>query len=123
MEALSRGAKEVVFVEKDFLAARVIEENIVSCKLLSQSKIWRKNVLIFLPLLLKEEKFDFIFIAPPYYKGMQDETLNIIEKMRINKTIIIVQHSPRENINFTRKNMRIIKQRRYGDTVLTFLEA
>lgn len=122
IEALSRGARKAVFVEKDALATKVIEENVVSCRLFSQSKIWRKNVLLFLPILLKKEKFDFIFIAPPYYKKMQDKTLDIIEKTEINKAIIIVQHSPHENINFTRKNIRIVKQKRYGDTILTFLE-
>jgi len=122
IEALSRGAKKAVFVEKDALAVKIIEENIVSCGLFPRSKIWRKNVLNFLPFLLEREKFDFIFIAPPYYKGLQDKTLDILEKIKINKTTIIVQHSPRENINFTRKNMEIVKQKKYGDTILTFLE-
>jgi len=122
LEALSRGAKRAVFVEKDALAVKIIEENIISCRLSPRSKIWRKNVLNFLPFLLKREKFDFIFVAPPYYKGMQDKTLDILEKIKIDKATIIVQHSPRENINFTRKNMEIVKQKKYGDTILTFLE-
>jgi len=122
IEALSRGARRAVFVEKDPLSAGVIEENIASCKLFSQVKIWRKNVLTFLPILLEGEKFDFIFIAPPYYKKMQDKTLDIIEKIEINKAAVIVQHSPHENINLTRKNMSIVKQKEYGDTILTFLE-
>jgi len=122
IEALSRGAKEAVFIEKDTLAVKTIEENIVSCKLLSRSKIWRKNVLAFLSLLLEKKKFDFIFIAPPYYKGMQDKTLDIIENTEISQATVIVQHSPREKINFVRKNMKIIKHRKYGDTILTFLE-
>ena len=122
IEALSRGARRAAFVEKDFLSARIIEENIASYELFSQVKIWRKNVLAFLPVLLEGQKFDFIFVAPPYYKNMQDKTLDITEGVEINKTTIIVQHSPRENINFTRRNMDIVKQKEYGDTTLTFLE-
>jgi len=122
IEALSRGARRAVFVEKDPLAARVIEENIASYKLFSQVKIWRKDVLAFLPILLEGEKFDFIFIAPPYYKKMQNKTLNIIERIEINKATIIVQYSPHENINFTRRNMGIVKQKEHGDTILAFLE-
>ncbi len=122
IEALSRGARRVVFVEKDYLAARVIEDNIASHKLSSQVKIWRKNVLVFLPILLKGERFDFIFIAPPYYKKMQNKTLDIIEKIEIDKATIIVQCSPHETINFARRNMDIVKQKEHGDTILTFLE-
>ncbi|GAH40321.1 unnamed protein product, partial [marine sediment metagenome] len=33
-----------------------------------------------------------------------------------------VQYSPHENINFTRRNMGIVKQKEYGDTILAFLE-
>jgi len=122
IEALSRGARKAIFVEKDPLSARIIEENIVFCKLFSQAKIWRKNVLAFLPILLEAEKFGFIFIAPPYYKKMQDKTLDIIEKVEINETTIIVQYSPKENIDFTRRNMNIVKQKEYGNTILTFLQ-
>lgn len=121
IEALSRGAKRVVFIEKKILSVKIIKENLTSCRLLSQSKIWRKDVLTFLSFLLKREKFDFIFIAPPYYKEMQDKTLDIVEAANIEKTEIIVQHSSHENVNFARKNMEIIKQRKYGDTILTFL--
>ena len=79
-------------------------------------------MLAFLPILLEGEKFDFIFIAPPYYKKMQNKTLNIIERVEINKATIIVQYSPHENINFTRRNMGIVKQKEHGDTILAFLE-
>ncbi|GAI06290.1 unnamed protein product, partial [marine sediment metagenome] len=122
IEALSRGARRAVFVEKDPLAARVIEENIASYNLFSQIKIWRKNVLAFLPVLLEGEKFDFIFIAPPYYRKMQNKTLDIIEEVEINKATIIVQYSPHENIDFTRRNVGIVKQKEHGDTILAFLE-
>ena len=121
IEALSRGAKRLVFVEKKILSVKIIKENLTFCRLFSQSRIWCKDVLTFLSFLLKREEFDFIFIAPPYYRGMQDKTLDIVEAVNIEKTEIIVQHSPNENVNFTRKNMKIIKQRKYGNTILTFL--
>ncbi len=122
IEALSRGGKKAIFVEKDPLSVRIIEENIASCELFSRVKIWRKDVLSFLPILLEAEEFDFIFVAPPYYKRMQDETLDILEEAEINKTTIIVQYSPKENVDFARRNMEMIKRKEYGDTILTFLE-
>ena len=122
IEALSRGASKAIFVEKDPLSARIIRENIASLELVSQAKIWRKNVLAFLPVLLEGEELDFVFIAPPYYKNMQNKTLGIIEEVEIGKATIVVQYSPKENISFIRRNMTMVKQKEYGDTVLAFLK-
>jgi 16S rRNA (guanine966-N2)-methyltransferase len=122
IEALSRGAERVVFVEKDRVSVETIKENLASCNFLSPSKIWQKNVLTFLPFLLEKERYDFIFTAPPYYQGLQDRTLDIMEKKNTGKSWIIVQHSPREKVNLNRKNIKLFKQRRYGDTILSFLD-
>ncbi|MCD6472277.1 16S rRNA (guanine(966)-N(2))-methyltransferase RsmD [Candidatus Aerophobetes bacterium] len=120
IEALSRRAKEVVFVEKSAACVRTIKENLFICDFYSFSTIWQKDVLSFLPFLLDEEKFDFIFIAPPYYKNLQNRTLDILEEKDLNKTEIIVQYSSREKLNFIRKNIKIEKERKYGDTILAF---
>jgi len=122
IEALSRGAEITVFVEKDKVSVETIRENLASCNFSSPSKIWQKDVLTFLPHLLEKERFDFIFIAPPYYQGLQNRTLNIIERENIGRSWIIVQHSPREKVNLSRKNIKMFKQRRYGDTILSFLD-
>ena len=122
IEALSRGAERVVFVEKDRVSVEIIKENLASCNFSSSSKIWQEDVFTFLPFLLEKERFDFIFIAPPYYQGLQDRTLDIIERKNIGKTWIIVQHSPREKVSLNRKNVNPFKQRRYGDTILSFLD-
>ena len=122
IEALSRGAERVVFVEKDKVSVETIKENLASCNFSSPSKIWQKDVLTFLPFLLGKERYDFIFIAPPYHQGLQDRTLDIIERENIGKAWIIVQHSPQEKVSLNRENIKIFKQRRYGDTILSFLD-
>jgi 16S rRNA (guanine(966)-N(2))-methyltransferase RsmD len=123
IEALSRGAERVVFVEKARVSVETIKGNLTSCNFSSRSKIWQKDVLSFLSWLLEKEKFDFIFIAPPYYQELQDRTLDIIERKKVGRSWIIVQHSPREKVNLNRKNIKLFKQRRYGDTILSFLES
>jgi len=120
IEALSRGAKRAVFVEKNLDCVRTIRENLILCSFISEATVWQKDVFDFLPLLLEREKFDFIFIGPPYYRELQDRTLDIIDKKDINKATVMVQHSPREKINLARSNIKVIKQKRYGGTILTF---
>jgi 16S rRNA (guanine966-N2)-methyltransferase len=64
-EALSRGAKKVVFVEKDPRTARVIEENIKSLGLLSACELMIADVL---KLITAPKKInaDIVFVDPPY---------------------------------------------------------
>jgi 16S rRNA (guanine966-N2)-methyltransferase len=123
IEALSRGAREAIFLENNPRCVTVIKENLSSLGVFSRFRIYPRNVLVVLEDLLEKETFDIIFIAPPYYKGMQNQTLDIIEKMEIQKQTVIVQHSPKEKVNFAHKNLILRKQKKYGDTILTFLEA
>jgi len=123
IEALSRGAKEVIFVEKERVCLQIIRQNLFKCNFSSCFRIYQEDVLKFLPYLLSKESFHFIFIGPPYFKGLQDKTLNIIISQAIGEgTYLIVQHSIKEKINFKRERVNLIKQKRYGDTLLTFLQ-
>ena len=122
IEALSRGAREAIFVEKNPRCVTVIKKNLSGLGLFSRFRIYPKNVLVVLEELLEKETFDIIFIAPPYCQGMQNQTLDIIEKMEIQGHTVIVQHCPKERVNFDRKNLILRKQKKYGDTILTFLE-
>ncbi len=121
IEALSRGAKEVVFVEVNPKCVKIIKENLINCGVFSRAKIYQEDVLQILPFLLKQQDFSFIFVGPPYFKGLQDKTIDIIEKCRRCLAELIVQHSAKEKVNFERETIRVVEKRRYGDTCLTFL--
>ncbi len=123
IEALSRGAEGVIFVEKEKVCIQIIRQNLFSCNFSSCFRIYQEDVLRFLPYLLSKESFHFIFIGPPYFKGLQDKTLNIIISQTIGEgTYLIVQHSPKEKVDFKREGVNLITQKRYGDTCLTFLQ-
>jgi len=122
IEALSRGAKEAVFVEREKVCIQIIRQNLFICNFLFCSRMYQEDVLNFLPYLLSKESFNFIFIGPPYFKGLQNKTLDITTKVVRGGTYLIVQHSPKEKINFKRERVTLIKQKRYGDTFLTFLQ-
>jgi len=121
IEALSAGAREAVFVEIDPECVRIIKENLFHCGIYPRTKVYQKDVLHILPFLLEIEDFNFIFIGPPYFKGLQNRTVDIIQKSGNFKGEIIVQHSTREIFNLKREGIFLIEQRKYGDTFLTFL--
>ncbi|MBE0478514.1 16S rRNA (guanine(966)-N(2))-methyltransferase RsmD [Candidatus Aerophobetes bacterium] len=121
IEALSRGASEATFVEIDVECVRIIRENLFHCGFLSKAKIYQKDVLQTLLFLLERENFPFIFIGPPYFKDLQNKTLDVIQELNPYQAQIIVQHSPQEKINLKRQRFEPITQKKYGDTYLSFL--
>lgn len=71
IEALSRGARSAVFVEKNREAAECIRKNLEFTRLGHDARIIRKDVMAALKGLEGEEAFDYIFMDPPY--GLQWE--------------------------------------------------
>lgn len=121
IEALSCGANFVIFVDNNFKSIKTIIENLKSLNLTSRAKVIKKDVLKF----LKREnsdlpKGDFIFLDPPYGKGLGERSLEIISISNIIKeeTIIIYEHSKRESY---KTNFEIVKSLKIGETVLDFL--
>lgn len=121
IESLSRGASGAVFVEVDPECVRIIKKNLLSCHLSSKAKVYQQDVLKILAFLLQKESFPFVFVGPPYFKDLQNRTLDIIQKLNSYQGQLIVQHHPKERVDFRREGIEVIKQRTYGDTSLGFL--
>ena len=126
MEALSRGAAKVVFVEKSKILAHLIKRNLGECELESRYEILATEVQRGIRALAKKGmKFDFLFADPPYEKGLVRETLPCIgeEGLLSEDGLVIIQHSIREELEQWPANQFILTdQRRYGDTILSFLK-
>jgi len=120
IEALSRGASKVYFIEKSKKMSRIITRNIISAGFLENSKIITTEVGKKLFKQLKEENigFDIIFADPPYDKNFTTRFFKIIELSILSQNgILILQHSEREKPDTLPK--RDIK---IGDSVLSFYE-
>lgn len=67
IEALSRGAKKVVFVEQSQKAIEIIRRNLAACHLEAGYEIYRDDVFRRLPRLTEaEDVFDLIYLDPPF---------------------------------------------------------
>ncbi len=82
LEALSRGAAEVVFVDAARPAIRTIQENLAATKLAENATIHQGDAFAYLKRLAAGQipPFDLIYIAPPQYKRLWVEALQIIEE-------------------------------------------
>ena len=97
IEALSRGAKEAVFVEKNPKAVSIIKENLKITHFEDNSSVLCEDFNFALSRLERNRKkaFDIIFIDPPYQKGFEFFTLNFLKTSRLisEETLIIIEMS------------------------------
>jgi len=121
VEALSRGAREAVFVEKGRPALDTIRFNLEHTKLSERGRIVRADVFDFLKGA--PQPFEYIYVAPPQYKNLWSAALRAIDAQPAwlaGDGEIIVQIHPREYQPIDLQHFEPIDERRYGSTLLVF---
>jgi 16S rRNA (guanine(966)-N(2))-methyltransferase RsmD len=124
IEALSRGAKKVIFVEKERQALGLIQRNLNQFGLEKRSEILPRNVTRAIGILNeRRECFDLILMDPPYERGLIRKTLLELNSQRIyhKDSILVIEHNRREPLPHILEGWNLIRQRRMGDTVISFL--
>jgi len=124
IEALSRGAKKVIFVEKGRHALGLIQRNLAQFGLEEQSEILPTDANRAIGILKQRGKtFDLIFMDPPYEKGLIEETLTKLSSHQIyhRDSILVIEHHRRELLPPIINRWNLIRQRQMGDTVISFL--
>ncbi len=102
IEALSRGAKSCLFIERDAKCISCIHANLEKTKLSDRARVVRGDVTLALHQLGESEPFDYIFMDPPYGANIEEEVLHIIAGSEIaNKdTTIIIEASLQTTTDF-----------------------
>ncbi len=124
IEALSRGAKEVVFVEHRRAAAEMIRQNLAALKIESGYRLMNCKVLTAIERLDEQgEAFDFLFLDPPYSEASEyHQTLRQLGRSRLLRptSLIIAEHSRHFFLEENYNRLDRIRTIRHGDTQLTF---
>jgi 16S rRNA (guanine(966)-N(2))-methyltransferase RsmD len=120
IEALSRGAEQVVFVDSSFNSLDLVRKNLEKLEFRDKSRLIKKNVLRFLKSE-SEGRFDLILVDPPYGKGLCQKVLEILsEKEFLNaKGVLVIEHHKKEKIEKV-GNFILLQERKYGDTLVSF---
>ena len=120
LEAISRGAERIDFIEKDYRNIRVIIENIDRCNFTGMARAIKKDVFKFLSNT--SNKYDLIFIDPPYGASMVSESISVINARELLSEggIIVAELGQGERIGEF-AGLEIIRNREYGDTVILIL--
>jgi len=124
IEALSRGASFVRFVDLNHSAITTIRANLEKAKLLEGAEVLQSDAFIMLNRR-PDRTFDIIFVAPPQYKDMWLQAMQSLDKnpgWLQPDTWVIVQIDPIEYRPLTLTNLTEFEQRKYGNTLLVFYE-
>ncbi|MCX8034182.1 MAG: RsmD family RNA methyltransferase [Thermodesulfovibrio sp.] len=119
MEALEKGAKEVIFVERDPVLCIFIKSSLQKKNLANRAKVYNLDSINF--LRDTEIEYDVIFADPPYESGELERIFSIFEKKNLLKKegILILQHYKKDSIKERLRDLKVLKCYRYGDTLLT----
>ena len=119
IEALSRGAKSAVFVDAGEPACRLIRENLKRTKLENDAKVIRGDYLDYLKRC--REKFDIIFLDPPYAEVFLENALKCIAEIDILQSggIIVTERPVGKELPWDFDGFTRSKDYKYGNTVLT----
>lgn len=124
IEALSRGARAAVFVDRQRQAVSTIRGNLALTGLKDRAQVVSGEALSF---LRREdlEPFDLIYVAPPQYKGLWAKTLLALDAadLLVPGGLVMVQIHPKEYQELELSSLEMVDQRKYGSTMLCFYAA
>jgi 16S rRNA (guanine966-N2)-methyltransferase len=125
LEALSRGASHVTFVEKNYRSVNIINENLSLLKIeKNEYQLVQKDVLIYLNNYSDAKKFDLIFIDPPFTEKMADEVMQAVGKSQVYSpdTRIVIESIKQEKIADQYGELQCYDRLDYGDKFLSFFK-
>jgi|TARA_B100001094_G_C18048277_1_gene728641 16S rRNA (guanine966-N2)-methyltransferase len=120
LESISRGAKNVTFVEQNKSAANILEKNIIHLDVSGHTTIINSKVENFLKNN-ENGKFNIFFLDPPFSDKKFTQNLNLIKKSKIYKVkhIIIIHRERKSKDNF-HNFLKMIATKQYGRSKIIF---
>ena len=117
IEALSRGAEKAYFIDSSRRSMNIIKNNIKLCNFESSAETVTADTLSYLSRTT--EKFDIIFLDPPYQTGLLQAALEKVPELLSEKGIVICEHPKEEELPETVGKLTLGKKYRYGKIVIS----
>jgi 16S rRNA (guanine(966)-N(2))-methyltransferase RsmD len=115
IEAISRGAKYVTFVDNNSMCIKTMTKNLESLN------VWANALSVF-PRMEKEgNKYDLIFLDPPYYKNIARKCLSNIDAYDILSAncLVVIEHFKKDSLALDLNALVFEKEKQYGDTLIS----
>lgn len=125
LEALSRGAKEAVFVENNREAISCIEDNISFTKMKDHSVLLKMDVISALKQLDGGEQFDVIFMDPPYNREFEKQVLSGLKGTTLlnEDTLIVIEADINTDFSYLNElGFELIRYKKYKTNAHAFVK-
>ena len=122
IECLSRGVKNVTFVENYDGVLPILKKNLQNLKMIKNYEIIEKDINNEKLFENFKEKFDIIFLDPPYKdKELNNILRKILKANTLNKNGIIVIHRHKNEKDIIPKTFKVVEEKKYGLSKIIFL--
>lgn len=124
IEALSRGARFVRLNDLHRQAVNTIRANLSHTRLEANAEVSQQDAFTLLKKV-PDRRFDYIYIAPPQYKNLWKDAIQILDQnpgWLSEESWVIVQIDPVEYDSVELRNLAEFDKRKYGSTLLVFYE-
>ena len=121
LECLSRGARHVTFVENYSGVLSILKNNLNNLNISEKYEIIEEDLISNFPIKKIRQKFNIIFLDPPYKeKRLPNIIDDIFQEKILNKNgIIVIHRNKKENDKFS-KNFKILDEKKYGISKILF---
>ena len=120
IEALSRGAARVTFVDREPRGLAILRQDLDALGFKARAQVVRGDVVRWLeasPDAIRSATF--VFLDPPYEDVVLDRALNLLDR-EVTEAIVLAEHSRRQALPALSR-LKVDRERRYGDTLVTVL--
>ena len=121
IDAISRGAEKVVFVEKSFASLKILRHNLELCSFLGKAEIIRGDVFKIIKLQGSSDiKYEFIFADPPFKGMFREKIVKAVDSTDILKHdgLLIIEHE-RHDRDPMEHSMILQRQKQFGASVIS----
>jgi 16S rRNA (guanine966-N2)-methyltransferase len=125
VEAISRGAQRVTFIDSSRRACSVIEANLHALGVGNEAAIINRDAVAALKQLAKENKqFDIIFFDPPYASGIYQEVMRLLDERPLLSAdaIVIAEHRAKTPPGDRFGALRMYREVKQGESALAFYD-
>ncbi|WP_298562876.1 16S rRNA (guanine(966)-N(2))-methyltransferase RsmD [uncultured Phascolarctobacterium sp.] len=124
LEAWSRGAAAVTFIDESRESLRLVQSNISKCHAEDDVQVIKGSAVKVIESMHRQDAgFDFAFCDPPYNKGWVQKVLLKLELFPIldDGGYLIVEHAKHDEIGSLAACFELVRQETYGETLLSFI--
>lgn len=118
IEAVSRGAKHCVFVDKSKSSVDIVKKNIEACGFNSQTRVLNMDSIEYLSVA--KTGIDIALLDPPYRQGLIEKALPLLDRILSDNSIVICEHENELVLENSYGRLKKAKTKKYGKISLTY---